>query len=670
MRPVDADAVGEERRRLAAIMFTDMVGYAARTQADETAALGLLDRHNRLLRPIFAKFRGREVKTVGDAFVVEFESALDAVRCALDFQRMLHYYNLRSVDAWKIQVRVGIHVGDVVETNGDILGDSVNIAARIVPLADPEGICLTQQVYDQVLNKVEASFAKLPAVTLKNIRAPTSVFRIVPGWDGASHPRPRAEASSDRPIAVLPLASISPDPGDAYFADGLTEELISELSQVRGLSVIARTSVAPYKTAPKPIVQVAAELGVGAVLEGSVRKAGDRVRISLTLVDAQTQRQLWAHRYDRKVDNVFAVQANIARRTAKALRLEFDQTSTPEVQVRAVPNPRFGTVTTGEAYDAYLRGLVASTRLEERGFEEAVHHFELATRLDPTLAEAYAAWANLYVLVAGDYLPMRQVIPRARELATQALELAPNSSEAHAALANIVLQFDHDWEQAETEFTNAIALNSSNVTAYRFLGMLLVTLGRFEEAKQAIRRAIVLDPSGHDQMMLARAEILSGNVDAGVRMAEEAGDPHHRRSSAHRVHMGLLYLEAGRRSEALRMADASLEEASDSERFDHALLNALVGRPGAARRLADEVARGEAKSYTSEAHLAMLYAALGEKERALDLLEKDFREGDAILWLYYQAPFFEPIRGDRRFTALLQRYRLPASALRTLAVSG
>ena len=647
-------------------MFTDMVGYSSRAQSDESAALALLDRHNRLLRPIFSKFHGREVKTVGDAFVVEFESALDATRCALDIQRMLHYYNLRSPDPWKIRIRIGIHVGDVVETDGDVLGDSVNVASRIVPLAEPEGICVTQQVYDQVVNKAVTTFARLPPVTLKNLRAPGAIFRVVPAWNGGSDRGGKAAGSRSRVIALLPLASISPDPQDEYFADGLTEELISELSQVRGLSVIARTSVAPYKTAPKSIAQVAAELGVGTVLEGSVRKSGTRARISLTLADAETQRQLWTHRYDREVDDVFAVQEDIARNTAEALSLEFDRTATDDERPRSVPNPRFGVVTTGEAYDHFLRGLVAASRHrhDAGGTEEAVRHFELATQLDPTLADAFAAWANLYVTVAGDFVAMKDVIPRARELAKHALELAPDSSEAHAALANIALQFDHDWELAEKEFTDAIALNSSNAVAYRFYGMLLRTLGRFDEAKQVYRRAILLDPGGHDQIALAQVEIRSGNVDAGLRMAEEAGEHHDHDSAGRRAFLGLLYLEAGRRDEALRLADAPSEEPTESERFDLALLNALLGRPDAARAVAGEAERGEAKSYTSTAHLAMLYSAIGERERALDLLEEDFREGDAILWLYHSAVFFDPIRDDPRFVALLRRYRLPVDLAR------
>jgi adenylate cyclase len=652
--------VGEDRRRLAAIMFTDMVGYSARAQADEAAALALLERHNKLLRPIFSKFHGREVKTVGDAFVVEFTSALEATRCALDVQRMLHYYNLRSPESWKIRIRIGIHVGDVVETDGDVLGDSVNIAARVVTLAGAEGICLTQQVYDQVSTKSDSNFAKMPHVPLKNLQVSGDVYRVVPVWEAGST-RQKKTAARGRLIAVLPFASFSPDPSDGYFADGLTDELISELSQVRGLSVIARTSVAPYKTAPKSIPEVARELGVDTVVEGSVRKSGNQVRISLTLVDAETQRRLWSHRYDREVDDVFAVQEDIAKRTSAALRLEFDKTDESEQRAAPSPNPWFGTVTTGAAYDHYLRGLVAASS-HEVGHEEAVRHFEYATQLDPTLAEAYAAWANLYVTIAGDSVPMQEVIPRARQLAQQALELSPDLSEAHSALANIALQFDHDWELAETEFANAIALNANNVIAYRFFGMLLRTLGRYDEAKQVYRRAILLDPRGYDQMALALLEIVTGHADEGVKMAEEAGGHRPRDSVGHRTLLGLIYLEAGRRTEALRMADTPLDGASEDDRFDLALLNAALGRPEAARRLAEEAERGEARSYVSAAHLAMLYSALGDRPRALDLLEKDAREGDAILWLYYRAVFFDPIRDDPRFVALIDHYRLPSGA--------
>jgi len=631
-------------------MFTDMVGYSALAQSDETAALEVLSRHNQILRRSFSKFRGREVKTIGDAFLVEFESALDAVRCALEVQQALHEYNLLPPDGRKMQVRIGIHAGDVVETNGDVLGDAVNIASRIEPLADPEGICLTQQVYDQVQNKLSTPFDRLPPVALKNIRFPTPVYRIVQPWESGSARSPIAEPEGGHNLAVLPLTNISPDPSDEYFADGLTEELISALSQVRNLSVVARTSVLPYKSVPKSVAQIGAELGVSTVLEGSVRKAGSRIRITLQLVDVATQRHIWASTYNREMGDVFEVQSDIAGRTAEALQL-------------TLAKPKWSGANGGPtsnlaAYDLYLRGLVASRDLNRGGLDDAIRCFDQATKLDPTFAEAFASWANLYVFAAGDFLPMRDVMPRARELAARALELDPESSEAHSALANIALQFDHDWRVAETEFTKAIALNPSNVGAHTFFGHLLMAMERFDEAKEEFRRGIRLDPGGRSRSLLAWAELESGNFDVAIEYAKEDRTRNPNSVGSH-VALGIAYLTAGHRADALREADTPLTGATDVERFDLALLNALLGRPETARIVVAEVERGEEKSYTSATHLAMMYAALGEKARALDLLERDFREGDLILWIFYRGVFFDSIREDPRFIALLRQYGLP-----------
>jgi adenylate cyclase len=652
--------VTESRRRLAAIMFTDMVDYSAMAQADEAGTLALLDEHNRILRPLFGKFRGREVKTAGDAFLVEFESALDAVRCACEIQQALRDRNAASPNARQIRIRIGVHVGDVVETNGDMLGDAVNIASRIEAIAEPEEICLTQQVYDQVQNKLTVPIVRLPPVALKNIRLPTPVFKILPQWDAPSQGNPTSLPTGIHRLAVLPLASISPDPGDEYFADGLTEELISMLSQVQGLSVIARTSVSPYKSAPKSIAQIGTELGVDTVLEGSVRKAGNRIRITLQLVDATTQRHVWASSYNREVDDVFAVQADIATRTAEALRLELAPSVSPRGKRKSPTNP--------EAYDRYLRGLVAASLPGKEAFDEAVRCFEESTKIDPDFAEAYAAWANLYVVAAGGTVSMPSVIPRARELARRALELNPDSSEAHASLANIALQFDHDWPFAEAEFRKAISLNPSNVTAHAFLSLLFIALGRYGEAKEAIRRAIQLDPGGRHQRTLAWAELESGNFAVAIELLQ--GEVHRRPTAAYpHVLLGLFYLTAGRRNDALHEADTPLEGANDEERFDHALLNALVGRPESARRIAAEIERGESNDYNSAAHLAMLYSSMGEKSKALDLLEQDSREGDQILWLFHRGTYFDPIRNEPRFVALLRRFRLPTSTIRGSAVA-
>jgi adenylate cyclase len=640
----------QTRRRLAAIMFTDMVGYTALTQEDESNALALLERHNRLLRPIFTRFLGREVKTVGDAFLVEFESALDSARCALKIQRVLHDYNLASPRR-PIRIRIGIHVGDVIHAAGDVLGDTVNIASRIQSLADPEGICMTQQVYDQVHTRIPTPLAKLPPVALKNVQSPMGVYKVVQPWDAPQAERPTSAPGGGRNIAVLPLANISADPADEYFADGLTEELISALSQVRDLSVIARTSVAPYKSAPKPVAQVGSELGVDSVLDGSVRKAGNRIRIALQLIDVASQRPLWSSTYDREVDDVFAVQTDIAERTAQALRLEFMKGERAG-EARGQPTEN------AAAYDAYLRGLVAEHEPMRQGYEEAIRCYERATALDPEFAEAYAAWADLYVKEAGDTVPMREVVPRARELAARALQLDPDSSLAHAALANIAFQFDHDWSLAEKEFRKAIALNPSNVDAHQFFGMQLVAQGRFEEAREVFRAGIRLNPAGHHHHQLLMVDMAAGDCAPMIAHAETEVE-HDPASVGKRVHLGLVYCAAGRKEDALRQADTPLTGATDDERFDHALLNALVGRPDAARALAAEVERGAAKSYVSATHLAMLHAALGDRSKALDLLEQDARDGDRVLWLWYRGVWFDSIREEPRFVALLRQYGLP-----------
>jgi adenylate cyclase len=645
------------QRRLAAIMFTDMVGYSALAQADEGAALDLLERHHRLLRPLFERFRGREVKTVGDAFLVEFESALDATNCAVEIQRALHEHNRSAPEGSRIMLRIGVHVGDVVRSDGDVLGDAVNIASRIHALAEPGGICLTQQVVDQVQNKVDVRLVQLPPPSLKNIRAPVAVHRVVLPWAASDRGAPRAGAGLGRHLAVLPLANISPDPADAYFADGLTEELITTLSQVRELSVIARTSVMSYKDTPKPVAQIGRDLNVDSVLEGSVRKAGNRIRISLQLVDVATQQHIWANSYNREIDDVFAVQADIAERTAEVLKLELGKEAPGPGERRPGPDPA--------AYDAYLRGLVASTaaRDSEAAVAEAIRCFERATELDPTFAEAFAEWAEMYVVAAGDTLPMAEVMPQAHRLAARALELDPNSSEGHSALANATFQFDQDWATAEKEFRRAIELNPSNATAHQFFGLMLIALDRLDEARDEIRRVLRLDPGGGARYTLLRIDTLDGRFDEAVAAAKQARDEDPSAAEGH-VYLGITYLNAGRIEDARREATASIQGANDAVRFDHGLLSALVGHVDVARATLAAAEAGTLKTYISGTHLAMLYSALGERAKALDLLERAYREGDRVLWLWYRDVWFDPIREDPRFVALLRQYGVPTGRVR------
>src|SRR5580658_4598510 len=258
-------------RRLAAIMFTDIVGFSTLTQSNEADALQLLEHHNQFLRPFFARFHGREVKTIGDSFLVEFESALEATTCAVEIQRSLRASRASTPARDQFRLRIGIHLGDVVASEGDVFGDAVNNASRIEPLAEPDGVCISGPVFDQVQNKVDLHFDRVDAPGLKNIQMPIPVYRILfspePAADGASG----GGVDTTRRLAVLPFTNMSADPQDEFFADGLTEEIITELSRIASLRVIARTSVMRYKAVPKSVREVGTDLRVHYVVEGSVR---------------------------------------------------------------------------------------------------------------------------------------------------------------------------------------------------------------------------------------------------------------------------------------------------------------------------------------------------------------------------------------------------------------
>ena len=318
-------------RRLSAIMFTDMVGYSALSQSNEALALELLHEHRLILRPLFLKHSGREIETAGDAFFVEFNSAVEATECAIEIQSTLHDRNLAETITRSITLRIGLHIGDVVYMDDHVHGDGVNIAARLEPLAPPGGICISEDVARQIRNKMQYPVRKIGAEKLKNISMPMDIYCIVLPWLNNSKKFNQKfsrkklltyglvllcaflltglvyfvkklghkDVFSKTRLAVLPLANISNDSQDEYFADGMTEELISGLSKISGLDVIARTSIMKYKITDKNISQISRELMVGTILEGSVRKVENKARITVQLIDASNQQHIWSKEYDR-----------------------------------------------------------------------------------------------------------------------------------------------------------------------------------------------------------------------------------------------------------------------------------------------------------------------------------------------------------------------------------
>ncbi len=640
-------------RQLSAIMFTDLAGFTELTQKDERGALDLIDELDRLSAPIIERNHGRKVKSIGDGLLVEFPNALQAVQCAVDLQVALHERNESSA-ARPLRLRVGLHLGDVERRGDDILGDAVNLASRLEPLAEPGGVCLSEQVVAQVRNKLPYPIESTGSRNLKGIQDPVGVYRVVMPW--ATPGRTEAPGGPPR-LAVLPLSNISPDPKDEYLADGLTEELIAVLSKIRGLRVIARTSVSQYKTAPKPIRQVGSELSVGSILEGSVRRAGERLRITLQLIDASTEAHRWAETYDRQLQDIFEIQADVAERTAEALRVEL--LGGEREALRQAPTMDL------QAYELYLRGQVAFNRTADegwspRGVEETSRLYEAAIAKDPQFAAAHAALANLFIAAMGETMPTSQVMDRVRQLVETAVRLGPDEAEAHTARGNYALQLEMDWSRAESEFRTAIKLNPSSMPAHAWFGIALITLGRFQEARRELEAAVRLDPLFRQVLYwLCRALVMSGEGDRAVELLEALcrRDPADRSAQ---VHLAGTYMTLGRKDEARRAIDASqgplLGVAPMTIR---AQVRAMLGDPSEARALVRAWEEKTGLDYIRPSYIASIYAVLGEKEKALDLLEYDYREGDRSFWIDFRRAEFEPLRSEPRFRALVKAMNLP-----------
>jgi len=479
--------VSEGERRLAAIMYTDMVGYTALGQRNESLSLALVEEQRKLIRPILARHNGREVKTMGDAFLVEFANATDSVRCAYDIQRAIREFNLALVSDRRIHLRIGIHLGEVVESQGDISGDAVNVASRIYPLAEDGGVCLTRQVYDQVSNKFELPLESFGAKSLKNVIAPVEVFRMVMPWH---QNQPILTSQFDRRrVAVMPFVSMSPDPGDEYFADGMTEELITSLSRMSGLKVIARTSVMSYKGHQKSISEVAKELEVGTILEGSVRKAGSRVRITAQLIDTATSEHMWAETYDRNLENVFDIQRDVSKSIADFLKVSVMRTNREGLETK---DPK-----TISAYLSYLKGRALLAKRKPEEMKEAKEMFEASIREDPSYASAYVALASTYMLMGGSLhnfgISPGQAKDEARALAAKAADLNPNLAEVHAVLA-MVLESEYRFPEAEAEYRKALSLNPNEADSHYWFATFLEGLGQLQEALLEFELAERLDP--------------------------------------------------------------------------------------------------------------------------------------------------------------------------------
>jgi adenylate cyclase len=481
-------------RRLAAVLAADVAGYSRLMSADEVGTLAALKSHRReLVDPAIAEHKGRIVKTTGDGLLVEFASAVDAVNCAVAVQGEMRERNANA--ALKITFRIGINIGDIIIDSGDIFGDGVNIAARLENECEPGGVFVSGSAFEQVRGKISVAFDDLGERPLKNIERPVRLYAVrAAGADDASTAVPsgskrRAESPvADKPsVAVLPFTNMSGDPEQEFFADGLTEDIITELSRFHDLLVISRNSSFVYKGKAIKIQDVAREFGVNYVLEGSVRKAGNRVRVTVQLIDAETDRHIWAERYDRELEDVFAIQDEMTRAIVATLA----------GRVEAARHDRAKRKPTGNmaAYEYVLAAKVLHHRSTRVDNEEAQRLLDRALELDPDYAHAHA-WKACVLGQTWVYDWCEDRDATFQQVADEAdatLTLDENDSDVHRILAALNLN-RNDHDKAVYHQERALALNPNYDLVVVQQGELLTWLGRPEEGIDWIKKAMRLNP--------------------------------------------------------------------------------------------------------------------------------------------------------------------------------
>ncbi len=638
------------QRRLAAIMFTDMIGYTALGQKDETLSLAMVEEQRKLIRPVLSKHGGREVKTVGDAFLVEFQNAVDAVRCAYDIQRAIREFNFSLASDKRIHLRIGVHVGEVVESKGDISGDAVNVASRIESLAEDGGVFLTKQVYDHVQNKVDLQLSSIGQRSVKNVDAPLEIFRIEMPWN--KEPAGKTERSDRKRIAVLPFANISPDPADEYFADGMTEELITSLSMVRELTVIARTSVAKYKDKSKGVSEIGRELKVGTLVEGSVRKAGDRVRIAVQLIDVENEAHIWAQNYDKRLDDIFGIQSEIGRSVAKELQIQLVESE----KQRLVKKPTEST----EAYTLYLKGRYQWHRRSKEGLEKALEYFRLARYSDPGFALALVGIADCYmILESNGYLDSAEASPKAMDAARQALELDNTLGEAHLSYAWALAKV-WEWDKAIAEHERALELIPGSATAARWHGHLLFFIGRNSKGIAEFERAFQIDPqSPLTSLNFAEGSFIMGDY-------EKALDLFRKTLEIDRDYIPtfLSYIYAladrGFYSQAYEIQQRLAGSGFSAPRCQLflAYIKAKQGKETEARSMLTQVKKESTTSIVPTEEIAAVHAALRDKDEAFRLLYQATVKGNQGFIALKYVPRFNPLQADPRYGELLRKMGL------------
>jgi TolB-like protein len=630
------------KSQLAAIMFTDMVGYSALVRRDETLGLRLMERQRRLLRPLFAKFGGREINAMGDGFLIEFSSAIAAVQCATTVQEVIAEHNRSRSSQESIQLRIGVHVGEVIRRGTDVVGDDVNIAARLERVAFPGGVCVSQHVFDQVSHRLALRFEPIGAVHLKSLKTSIHAYHIRSNVTLAA---PAHVKATTRSIAVLPFVNISASSRDDYLADGITEELINSLCRAPSIRVVSRTSVFAFKGKCEDVRSIGANLNVEYIVEGSIRRERHSIQVATRLVNAYNGFQLWTETFACRVNDVYRIRTEV---TSNILRLLGNSHSGESL---FQPPSR-----SGPAYHLYLKGRFEWNKRTPAGLQSARRFYQRAVSIDPRCALAHAGIADCYALQ--EFYGGKTVhgsLKRALASAKQAVKLGGGLSATHTSLAYALL---HDWKFYESgrEFREALTLDPEYVQGRLWYGIFHTVLDNRKQAIQEAHQAVTLD------RMSAATNAVAGMI---LYFAREYRGAHKLFTRALELdnafalaHEGLGHLAVQRRAwdEALsRYARvAGLPAIGETQQGAIAYTYGRGGQITKARAMLCELKRAK----VSPVAMAIVHLGLGEPALALDALWQAYQQRSGRLIYLLANPLFDELRDDLRFARLTEKVGL------------
>jgi len=639
-------------RQLAAIMFTDIVGYTALMGRDEHRAFELLKKNREIQRPVIEQYGGRWIKELGDGVLASFNNVSDAVHAAIKIQEQCEATH-------DFQLRIGIHQGDVVFEEDDVFGDAVNIASRIQVIANPGSIYVSESVHLNLSSLSHISTRFVKEESLKNVKEAVKIYEVIMDSTPVASFSKQEEQSNkvlEKSIAVLPFSNMSNDPDQDYFGEGIAEEIINSLVHIKDLKIAGRTSSAQFKGKNIDLRQIGKMLGVGSVLEGSVRKQGNHLRITAQLINVEDGFHLWSERYDRNMDDIFAIQDEIALAITEKLKITLFSTDLETITRVATQNT--------EAYELVLKGRF---HINRRGSSiiSGLELFKQAISIDPEYSLAYSgyAWAN-YLMAFYSFLPGGEVMNIVKQAAETAIKLDNTLAEGYCYLANYFFGIERNWTESKKNFLKAIELNPNFVQGYSLysLSYLNWVEGNFEEAEKQGRLAIKLEPlSAIDHADLSWVLYTARKYDEALAIAL-AGIELDANSFLSQRLAGLCYLGLNQAQKAIETFRYLMDI---SNRHQHAL-NSLIwahssnGEFDAAKTLMDELIKRSETEYVGGTYAGISAACLGDLDLAFSFLEKAYEDRDPILMQIKTSPVVPfVLNQDNRFKNLIDRIAYP-----------